>query len=195
MPQLGSARNRHSSGSLEPENSSSNSSLLDMYILYITYYLWRHLVIMQQMRGCWKFRKTISIACLSIISVHYFYVGEIWLQMIRLKAKLQFLSLPTKQKEYTYLHCVRRSLRLFVCNRGDTIKYHGSLRSRVLGQAPMLLVFLTPRQALSSHPLKQMVWLYWLQEEIVCQIGTLSTILQHFTHTQWNPVLANVTLR
>ena len=28
---------------------------------------------------------------------------------------------------------------LFVCNRGDTIKYHGSLRSRELGQAPMLL--------------------------------------------------------
>ena len=33
--------------------------------------------------------------------------------------------------------------RLFVCNRGDTIQYHGSLRSRELGQAPMLLVFLT----------------------------------------------------
>ena len=41
---------------------------------------------------------------------------------------------------------------LFVCNRGDTIEYHGGLRSRELGQAPMpyapmLLVFLTPRQA------------------------------------------------
>ena len=31
-------------------------------------------------------------------------------------------------------------------------KYHGGLLSRELGQAPMLLVFLTPRQALSSHP-------------------------------------------
>ena len=38
------------------------------------------------------------------------------------------------------------------CNRGDTIQYHGGLRSRELCQAPMLLVFLTPRQALSSHP-------------------------------------------
>ena len=28
----------------------------------------------------------------------------------------------------------------------------------------MLYVFLTPRQALSSHPLKQMVGLYWLQD-------------------------------
>ena len=53
---------------------------------------------------------------------------------------------------------------LFVCNRGDTIQYHGGLRSRELGQAPMLLVFLTPRQALSSHPRQQMVWLYWLQD-------------------------------
>ena len=41
---------------------------------------------------------------------------------------------------------------LFVCNRGDTIQYHGGLRSRELGHAPLLLVFLTPRQALSSHP-------------------------------------------
>ena len=46
---------------------------------------------------------------------------------------------------------------LFVCNRGDTIQYHGGLRSRELGQASMLLVFLTPRQALSSHPRQQMV--------------------------------------
>ena len=53
---------------------------------------------------------------------------------------------------------------MFVCNRGDTIQYHGGLRSRELGQAPMLLVFLTPRQALSSHPRQQMVWLYWLQD-------------------------------
>ena len=32
------------------------------------------------------------------------------------------------------------------------MQYHGGLRSRELCQAPMLLVFLTPRQALSSHP-------------------------------------------
>ena len=46
---------------------------------------------------------------------------------------------------------------LFVCNRGDTVQYHGGLRSRELGQAPMLQVFLTPKQALSSHPRQQMV--------------------------------------
>jgi hypothetical protein len=53
---------------------------------------------------------------------------------------------------------------LFVCNRGDTIQYHGGLWSRELGQAPMLLVFLSPRQALSSHPRQQMVWLCRLQD-------------------------------
>ena len=35
---------------------------------------------------------------------------------------------------------------------GDTIQCHGGLRLRELCHAPMLLVFLTPRQALSSHP-------------------------------------------
>ena len=39
---------------------------------------------------------------------------------------------------------------LFVGNRGDTIQYNGGLRSRELGQAPMLQVVLTPRQGLSS---------------------------------------------
>ena len=52
----------------------------------------------------------------------------------------------------------------FVCNRGDTVQYYGGLWSRELGQAPMLQVFLTPRQVLSSHPRQQMVWLYWLQD-------------------------------
>ena len=48
----------------------------------------------------------------------------------------------------------------FVCNRGDTIQHHGGLQSRELGQAPMLQEFLSPRQALSSHPCQQKVWLY-----------------------------------
>ena len=47
-------------------------------------------------------------------------------------------------------------IEVFVCHRGDTI---GTV-SRELGQAPMLLVFLTPRQASSSHPRQQMVRLY-----------------------------------
>ena len=38
------------------------------------------------------------------------------------------------------------------------MQYHGGLLSRELGQAPMILVCLTPRQALSSHPHQQMVW-------------------------------------
>ena len=46
---------------------------------------------------------------------------------------------------------------LFVCNRGDTVQYHSGLRSRELGQAPMLQVFLTPSQALSLHLRQQMV--------------------------------------
>ena len=42
-------------------------------------------------------------------------------------------------------------VRFFYCNIGDTVQYHSSLRSRELGQAPMLQVLLTPKQALSSH--------------------------------------------
>ena len=43
-------------------------------------------------------------------------------------------------------------LQSFFFNRGDTTQHHGGLQSRELCQAPMLLVFLTHRQALSSHP-------------------------------------------
>ena len=48
----------------------------------------------------------------------------------------------------------------FFCNRGDTIQYHGGLRSKELGQAPMLLVSLSPRQALSSH-LRVFIMIFW----------------------------------
>ena len=43
---LGSARNLHSSGSLEPENSSSNSSLVRTYLLVCKYsfYKWNKLL-------------------------------------------------------------------------------------------------------------------------------------------------------
>ena len=37
---------------------------------------------------------------------------------------------------------------MFFCNRGDTLQYLSGLGSRELGQAPMLLVFLSPRQGL-----------------------------------------------
>ena len=75
---------------------------------------------------------------------------------------------------------------LFVCNKGDTIQYRGSLRSRDL--APMLQAFLTPRQALSSHPCQQMVWLYWLQgRDSMPNRYSLNhlTILHTHNETQW----------
>ena len=50
-----------------------------------------------------------------------------------------------------------------------------------------VLFFLTPRQVLSSHPLKQMVWLYWIQDRDRipnwCTINDPTTL-----HIQWNPV-------
>ena len=84
---------------------------------------------------------------------------------------------------------------LVCCNRGDTLQYHGGLQSKELCQAPMLLVFLTPRQVLSSHPLKQIIWLYWLQDRD--RIPNWCTINHPTTlHMQWNPLLlADVTLR
>ena len=39
-------------------------------------------------------------------------------------------------------------------------QYHGGLRSKELGQAPMLLVFLSLRQALSSH-LRVFIMILW----------------------------------
>ena len=76
---------------------------------------------------------------------------------------------------------------LFVRNRRDTIQYHGGLQSRELGQAPTLQVFLTPRQASSSHPRQQNLLNRWsdyigYRIEIECLIGVLSTIL-HTSHT------------
>ena len=73
-----------------------------------------------------------------------------------------YLTVDVPQRTNVPKGC--RTILLFVCNRGDTIQYHGGLRSRELGQAPILLVFLTPRLALSSHPRQQMVGLYWLED-------------------------------
>jgi hypothetical protein len=65
-----------------------------------------------------------------------------------------FLKLNLSKNVFNKSWCPKL---MFACNRGDTIQYHSGLRSRELGQAPMLLVFLTPRQALSSQPRQQMV--------------------------------------
>ena len=60
--------------------------------------------------------------------------------------------------EYIYVSTV--SAKLFFCNRRDTTRYHVGLWSRELCQALMLLMFLTPRQALSSHP-RVIIMILW----------------------------------
>ena len=76
-----------------------------------------------------------------------------------LTAHLNFVHASQKGIKCTKTKKYLRSC-LFVC----TAQYHGSLRSRESGQAPMLQVFLMPRQGLSSHLRQQMVWLYWPQD-------------------------------
>ena len=86
-------------------------------------------------------------------------------------------------------HGLNTSFRLFCLFVTKEILYsiiagsdHGSYAK------PLLLhVFLTPRQALSSHPHQQMVWLYWLQDRD--SIPNWYTINHPTTlHIQWNPV-------
>ena len=57
-------------------------------------------------------------------------------------------------------------LHSFMSMRDTTTQYHGRHPIKGVMPSPMLLVFLTPRQALSSHPRQQMVWLYWLQDSM-----------------------------
>ena len=72
-----------------------------------------------------------------------------------------------------------------ICNRVDTLQYHGGLRSRELCQAHMLLVFLTPRQALSSHP-RVFIMILWESMNFLFQVAgtgalhlTLGSQVQH----------------
>ena len=66
------------------------------------------------------------------------------------------------------------------------VQYHSGLQTRKLGQAPIVL-FLTLRKVLSSHPHQQMVWLCRLQDRD--SIHKQNTINHPTTlHTQWNPV-------
>ena len=78
--------------------------------------------------------------------------ADIW----KYSTLIRFLNMPLLYFTLLYFTLLYFTLLYFFftffCNRGDTIQYHGGLRSRELGQAPMLLVFLTPKQALSSHP-------------------------------------------
>ena len=79
---------------------------------------------------------------------------------------------------------MKTSITLFVCNRGDTLQYHGSLRLRDLDQAVMLLVFPTPRQGSSSQPPQQMVWLYRDSMPNRYTINHPTTLHTH-KETQW----------
>ena len=60
---------------------------------------------------------------------------------------------------------------MFVRNRVDTIQYHGGFQSRELGQAPMLLVFLTPKEGVIISPASP------------DDVTVLATILQNCPHT------------
>ena len=68
----------------------------------------------------------------------------------------------------------------------NTTQYHGRHPIKGFMPSPMLLVFLTPRQALSSHPRQQMVWLYCLQDSMPnwCTIKR-STMLHTHDEIQW----------
>ena len=90
--------------------------------------------------------------------------------------KLQCEMKPDVELYLYYQHIAVYCKLLFVCSRGDTVQYHGGLRSRELGKAP--------RQALSSHRVNRWSDRVGYRIEIVCLIGTLSTILQHFAHNE-----------
>ena len=63
----------------------------------------------------------------------------------------------------------------------NTTQYHGGHPITGVMPSPMLLMILTPRQALPS--INRWSDCIGYRIEIVCLIGTLSTILQHCTHT------------
>ena len=64
------------------------------------------------------------------------------------------------------------------CNKGDTIQYLSGLGSRELGQAPMLLVFLSPRQALIQSKSIRPVSSY----ATLCGGASIRTASRHAIH-------------
>jgi hypothetical protein len=128
----------------------------------------------------------------------------ITLLLYNCKKQKVLVSLSVSIREYKWEVCIKEnSKKKFVSNRGDTIhywirtnygtllhssmstmdntiQYHGELQARKLGQAPLLL-FLTLRQTLSSHPCQQMVWMCGLQARVRIHLqytkGTLSYCL------------------
>ena len=119
-------------------------------------------------------RRSITKSCLKSFvdaTVQWPFLFRNWPEIMR-----SFFSLSVNEIGFNW---AAKKQTLFVCNRGDTVQYHSGLRSRELGQAPMLQVFLIPHQ--------QMVWLYWLQDRD--SMPNWYTI-NHPTklHTTWNPV-------
>ena len=68
----------------------------------------------------------------------------------------------------------------------EEIQYHGGLRSRELGQGPILLCVPNSYLGRRYHLTRVKRWSDCIgyRIEIVWQIGTLSTILQHSTHNE-----------
>ena len=110
----------------------------------------------------------------------------------------------SKIKSLQYHHrsdCQKNGLELNVClehsntndffNRGETVQYHISLQSRELGQAPMLLVFLTNRQALSSTRVSLLwfcgsPWIFIQNQQhfqVACALGYKSPQLHGVSQT------------
>ena len=77
----------------------------------------------------------------------------------------------------------RAQMGLFVCNRGDTLQYHGGLWSKELCQTPLLQVFLLGRHYHLTHVNRWSACIGY-RIAILCP---LATSLQHCTaNTQWN---------
>ena len=62
----------------------------------------------------------------------------------------------------------------------NTTKYHSGHPVKGAMPSPMLLVFLIPRQVLSSHLHQRMIWLYWLQDEIKIQTNSFHICFMYF---------------
>ena len=129
---------------------SNNPVQTEQMIKYTCPWIWKNILTTIKLTkeiikdfSCWQreiMRNLVSLYEISIISLVYGLSNS--LKMSRPHGKFMYYFFRTNS--YNVLR--------FFLNIGDIIQCHGGLRSRELGQAPILLVSLTPRQALSSHP-------------------------------------------
>mgnify|MGYP006863871921 CR=1 FL=1 len=158
---------------------------------------------MKNEREIWPLKKKYTVVCeLSRVGLFVTCLFFARLQFNSSCARVrawQFKVCTSHAVHYSYngFKYVLKEHSCFVCNRGDTVSRQSPIKRVRPSPYTTNSVFLIPRQALSSHWHQ---WMVWLQDriEILCQIGTLSTILQHCTHTQWNRdplLLADGTLR